>query len=50
MGQQAGMATALMLTGATTRTQAQVAENAPDFILDSLAELPGILGVVSVRG
>ena len=50
MGQQAGMATALMLTGATTRAQAQVAENAPDFILDSLAELPAILGVVSVRG
>ena len=50
MGQQAGMATALMLTGATTRAQAQVAENPPDYLLESLAELPKIAGVVRVVG
>jgi arabinose operon protein AraL len=48
MGQQAGMATALMLTGATTRAQAQAAENPPDYLLESLAELPKIAGLVRV--
>lgn len=50
MGQEAGMATALALTGATTRAEALAAENPPDYLLESLAELMGILGVVSVRG
>lgn len=45
MGQQAGMATALALTGATTCTQAEAAGNPPDFLLESLAELVGIVGV-----
>ena len=49
MGQQAGMATALMLTGATNRAQAQAAQNPPDYLLESLAELPGIVGEVGVR-
>jgi len=50
MGQQAGMATALMLTGATTRAQAQVAENPTDYVVESLAELPKIAGVIPVVG
>ena len=50
MGQEAGMATALALTGATTRAEALAAENPPDYLLESLAELPDIVGVVSVRG
>lgn len=50
MGQQAGMATALMLTGATSRAQAQNHPQPPDFILDSLAELPAIAGVIRVVG
>ena len=45
MGQQAGMATALMLTGATTAREAESDNNPPDFILESMAELPGILGI-----
>lgn len=45
MGQQAGMRTALVLTGATSRPDALAAENPPDFLLESLAELPGIVGV-----
>lgn len=48
MGQQAGMATALALTGAATRLQAESQPNPPDYLLESMAELPGILGVVTV--
>ena len=39
MGQLAGMQTAVVLTGATTRTQAETADPAPDFILESVADL-----------
>jgi NagD protein len=44
MGQEAGIATALVLTGATSRAEALAAENPPDYVLESLAELPGIVG------
>jgi NagD protein len=43
MGQQAGMQTAVVLTGAATRAAAQQAAPPPDFILDSIASLPDTL-------
>lgn len=45
MGQQAGMATALALTGASSREQVDSQPNPPDYILENMAELPGIVGV-----
>ncbi len=43
MGQQAGMKTASVLTGASTRADAERLETPPDFILDNIGELPGAL-------
>ena len=43
MGQEAGMATALVLTGATNRLQVESQPNPPDYVLEGLAELPGML-------
>lgn len=44
MGHDAGMATALVLTGVTTRAQAEAARPAPSLILDNLGELVAALG------
>lgn len=41
MGRAAGMATALVLTGATTRAMLAGAEVQPDYVIESLAELVG---------
>lgn len=43
MGVEAGMHTALVLTGATGREEAAISAIKPDFILDSLAELLEII-------
>ena len=43
MGQQAGMVTASVLTGASTQTEAEALANPPDFILDSIGDLPDAL-------
>jgi ribonucleotide monophosphatase NagD (HAD superfamily) len=37
------MHTALVLTGATRRSQAEASPNPPDYILESLAELPNLI-------
>jgi ribonucleotide monophosphatase NagD (HAD superfamily) len=39
MGQQAGFRTALVLTGATRRTDLVGIQNSPDLVLDNLADL-----------
>jgi ribonucleotide monophosphatase NagD (HAD superfamily) len=38
-GQQAGLATILVLSGASSREQAAAADPAPDLVLDDLAAL-----------
>ena len=43
LGITEGWTTVLVLTGVTTRASAVVPE--PDHVLDSVAELPGLLGV-----
>lgn len=43
MGQQAGMWTASVLTGASTRAQAEALAAPPDFILDTIGDLPDAL-------
>ena len=48
MGKRAGMVTVLVLTGATTpealrRYEAEDLGPRPDFVLDGLGELPGLL-------
>jgi NagD protein len=43
MGQQAGMKTAVVLTGASTREDANRLQNPPDFILENIGKLPGSL-------
>jgi arabinose operon protein AraL len=43
MGQQAGMKTAVTLTGASTREDVAKMSSPPDFIIESLAELPGLI-------
>jgi ribonucleotide monophosphatase NagD (HAD superfamily) len=40
MGQQAGMATVLVLTGVTQREDLDHAPVQPDYVLESIAELP----------
>jgi NagD protein len=44
MGHDAGMATALVLTGVTTRAEAAAARPTPSLILENLGELIGQLG------
>jgi arabinose operon protein AraL len=44
MGQQAGMATALVLTGVTRREALVGADVQPDYVLESIAEMPRISG------
>ena len=43
MGQQAGMQTAVVLTGASTREQAEAVDSQPTFILKNIGEIPGII-------
>jgi arabinose operon protein AraL len=43
MGQQAGMQTAATMTGASTRADVARMTTPPTYIIDSLAELPGII-------
>ncbi|MEL6149195.1 MAG: HAD-IIA family hydrolase [Chloroflexota bacterium] len=43
MGQQAGMVTASVLTGASTREQAENMDSPPDFILNNIGEIPAII-------
>jgi len=40
MGRRAGMATALVLSGVATREDAAAADPAPDYVLESIADLP----------
>jgi NagD protein len=39
MGQQAGMATAVVLTGVSTRTQVENMARPPDYVLDNLRQI-----------
>ncbi|CAN5746274.1 HAD-IIA family hydrolase [soil metagenome] len=43
MGQQAGMATAVVLTGVATRAEAQQMSMPPDYVLENLGELPELI-------
>lgn len=43
MGQQAGMMTAVTLTGVATRAEAERMRPAPDYIIATLGDLPGLL-------
>jgi arabinose operon protein AraL len=43
MGQQAGMATAVVLTGASTREDVARMAIPPDFVINNLGELPGLI-------
>lgn len=43
MGQQAGMRTAVVLTGASRREQVAQMERPPDFVLENLGEIPRVL-------
>jgi ribonucleotide monophosphatase NagD (HAD superfamily) len=43
MGQQAGMVTAAVLTGASTQQAAEAMSPPPDYILDSIAQIPDAL-------
>lgn len=47
MGQQAGMQTAVVLTGAATREQAEKNTPPPTFILNNVGEIPGIIAQTS---
>ena len=44
MGQQAGMATALVLTGVARRENLAYVPVQPDYVLESIAEVPDLLG------
>lgn len=44
MGQQAGMVTGAVMTGASTRKEAEQMTPPPDYILESIAEIPQALG------
>jgi len=43
MGQQAGMLTAVVLTGVTRREDVAALANPPDYVLENLGELPGLI-------
>lgn len=40
MGQQAGMRTAAVMTGASTRADVALMENPPDYVLENIGEIP----------
>ena len=43
MGQQAGMKTAAVLSGASTRADVARMERPPDFVLENIGEIPRVL-------
>ncbi|MCX6047977.1 MAG: HAD hydrolase-like protein [Chloroflexi bacterium] len=43
MGQQAGMVTAVVLTGVATRAEAEQMPIPPDYVIENLGELPGLI-------
>jgi arabinose operon protein AraL len=43
MGQQAGMATAVVLTGVSKRQDVALMPSPPDFVINNLGELPGLI-------
>ena len=49
MGRNAGMVTALVLTGVTDRKRVAASTIEPDHVLDSLADLPAALGIAEER-
>lgn len=49
MGNQAGMSTALVLTGVTKKEALAKAPHQPDFVLNSIAEVPGLRSVEKIR-
>ncbi len=49
MGQQAGMLTAVTLTGASTREDAAAMAIPPDFVIENLGALPGIVTQIASR-
>lgn len=49
MGREAGMAAALVLTGATSAAEAASAEIPPDFVLDGIADLLPRAGVAAIE-
>src|SRR5205823_5455113 len=52
VGRRLGLTTVLPLTGVTTRAALEVAlaEERPDFVVESLIELPGVLARLARRG
>ncbi|MFD1957740.1 HAD-IIA family hydrolase [Paenibacillus thailandensis] len=49
LGKQAGIRTALVLTGSVSRREAEASSFKPDYILDSLADLPKIVSQEEAR-
>lgn len=47
MGQRSGMQTAVVLTGASTRADAEKMDSPPTFILENIGELPAIIAQTS---
>jgi HAD superfamily hydrolase (TIGR01450 family) len=45
MAREAGMKAALVLSGVTTQSEADLADPRPDFVLQSVADLPTVLGL-----
>jgi NagD protein len=43
MGQRAGMVTTVTLTGVATRLQAEALDPPPDFVVDTLADIPALI-------
>ena len=43
MGQEAGMVTAVVLTGVSTREDVARMAQPPDFVIENLGELPGLV-------
>jgi 4-nitrophenyl phosphatase len=50
LGERAGLRTALVLSGASTRADAEISELVPDSVLDSVADVPDLLDVEEPRG
>ena len=45
MGQQNGMKTAVVLTGASTPAMVDQMETPPDYVLEKIGEIPTVLGL-----
>lgn len=50
LGERAGMTTALVLSGVSTRTDAEASSVAPEYVLDSVADVAELLGEVGSDG